>query len=131
MCQQVDNNTKNKKGKHLNYEERLLIERWWNRDKKSKVEIADLLDRSYKTIREEIKRGLTINLTTDLIEIEVYSADIAQAKYEYNLTGKGPELKIGKNHKLKKFIETCIKEKRLSPEAIVASEEFKAFGVKM
>ena len=65
MCQQVDNNTKSKKGKHLNYEERLSIERWWNRDKKSKVEIARLLDRSEKTIRNEIKRGLTINLTTE------------------------------------------------------------------
>ena len=56
MCQQVDSNIKSKKGKHLNYEERLSIERWWNRDKKSKVEIARLLDRSEKTIRNEILR---------------------------------------------------------------------------
>ena len=131
MCQQVDSNIKNKKGKHLNYEERLSIERWWNRDKKSKVEIARLLDRSEKTIRNEIKRGLTTNLTTDLIMIEVYSADIAQEKYEYNLTGKGPELKISNNHKLKKFIETSIKVERLSPEAIVVHPVFKAFNIEM
>ena len=56
MCQQ-NNNTKSKKGKHLNYEERQSIERWWNRDKRTKVEIAGLLDRTEKTIRNEIKRG--------------------------------------------------------------------------
>ena len=131
MCQQVDNNTKSKKGKHLNYEERLSIERWWNREKKSKAEIARLLERSEKTIRNEIKRGLTINLTSELIEIEVYSADIAQAKYAYNLSGKGPDLKISNNYELKEFIETSIKVERLSPEAIVIHPEFKTFGVKM
>ena len=39
MCQQ-NNNTKSKKGKHLDYSERQSIERWWNRDKRSKVEIS-------------------------------------------------------------------------------------------
>ena len=54
MCQQ-NNNTKSKKGKHLDYGERQSIERWWNRDKRTKVEIAGLLDRTEKTIRNEIK----------------------------------------------------------------------------
>lgn len=57
MCQQ-NNNTKSKKGKHLEYSERQSIERWFNRDKRTKVEIAELLDRTEKTIRNEIKRGL-------------------------------------------------------------------------
>ena len=56
MCQE-NNTTKNKKGKHLNYEERQSIERWYNRDKRSKTEIARLLDRNEKTIRNEIKKG--------------------------------------------------------------------------
>lgn len=47
MCQQ-NNNTKSKKGKHLEYSERQSIERWFNRDKRTKVEIAELLDRSEK-----------------------------------------------------------------------------------
>lgn len=68
MCQQ-NNNTKSKKGKHLEYSERQSIERWFNRDKRTKVEIAGLLDRTEKTIRNEIKRGLVKNLTTELIEI--------------------------------------------------------------
>ena len=76
-----NNNTKSRKNKHLTYEERLAIERWWNKDKRTKVEIANLLDRNEKTIRLEIKKGLTKNLTSDWIEIEVYSADIAHKKY--------------------------------------------------
>lgn len=38
------------------------IERWFNRDKRTKVEISELLDRTEKTIRNEIKRGLVKNL---------------------------------------------------------------------
>ena len=131
MCQQGYSNIKSKKGKHLNYEERLSIERWWNRDKKTKAEIARLLDRSERTIRNEIKRGLTKNLTSELVEILVYSADIAEGRYRYNLTGKGPNLKIGNNFELKKYIEVSIKKNKLSPEVIVNMPEFKAFNVSM
>ena len=79
MCQK-NNTTKSRKGKHLDYSERQSIERWWNRDKRTKVEISGLLDRTEKTIRTEIKRGLVKNLTSELIEIWVYSADVAQAR---------------------------------------------------
>ena len=61
MCQE-NNTTKSRKGKHLEYSERQSIERWWNRDKRTKVEIAELLDRTEKTIRNEIKRGLVKNI---------------------------------------------------------------------
>lgn len=117
MCQQ-NNNTKSKKGKHLEYNERQSIERWWNRDKRSKVEIARLLDRCEKTIRNEIKRGLVKNLTTELIEIWVYSADVAQQRYEYYLKAKGPKLKIDNDYELKEYIEKSIKEEKKSPEVI-------------
>ena len=50
-------------------------------EKKKKEEIANLLDRCEKTIRNEIKRGLTKNLTSDWKEVYVYSADIAHQKY--------------------------------------------------
>ncbi len=79
MCQD-NNNTKSKKGRHLEYSERQSIERWFNREHRKKIEIANLLDRTEKTIRNEIKRGLVKNLTTDLIEICVYSADVAYVK---------------------------------------------------
>ena len=117
MCH-TNNITKERKGKHLEYSERLSIERWWNRDKRAKVEIAKLLDRSEKTIRNEIKRGLVKNLTTELIEIWVYSADVAQQKYEYYLKAKGPKLKIANDYELKEYVEKSIKEDKNSPEAI-------------
>lgn len=117
MCHK-NNTTKERKGKHLEYSERLSIERWWNRDKRTKVEIAELLDRNEKTIRNEIKRGLVKNLTTELIEIWVYSADVAQQKYEYYLKAKGPKLKIDNDYELKEYVEKSIKEEKKSPEVI-------------
>lgn len=117
MCQD-NNNTKSKKGKHLEYNERQSIERWYNRDHRKKVEIAELLDRTEKTIRNEIKRGLVKNLTTDLIEIWVYSADVAQQRYEYYLKAKGPKLKIDNDYELKEYVEKSIKEDKKSPEVI-------------
>ena len=123
MCQQ-NNNTKSKKGKHLNYEERQSIERWWNRDKRTKVEIAELLDRTEKTIRNEIKRGLVKNLTTELIEIWVYSADVGQQRYEYYVKAKGPKLKIDNDYELKEYVEK-------SPEVIAKEIKEMKFKTKM
>ena len=130
MCQQ-NNNTKSKKGKHLEYSERQSIERWFNRDKRTKVEIAELLDRTEKTIRNEIKRGLVKNLTTELIEIWVYSADVAQQKYEYYLKAKGPKLKIDNDYELKEYVEKSIKEDKKSPEVIAKEIKKMNFRTKM
>lgn len=127
MCQQ-NNTTKSRKGKHLEYSERLSIERWWNRDKRTKVEIAGLLDRYEKTIRNEIKRGLVKNLTSELVEIWVYSADVAQQRYEYYLKAKGPKLKIDNDYELKEYVEKSIKEDKKSPEVI--AEEIKEMNFK-
>lgn len=130
MCQQ-NNNTKSKKGKHLEYSERQSIERWFNRDKRTKIEIAELLDRTEKTIRNEIKRGLVKNLTTELIEIWVYSADVAQQKYEYYLRAKGPKLKIDNDYELKEYVEKSIKEDKKSPEVIAKEIKKMNFKTKM
>jgi IS30 family transposase len=130
MCQQ-NNNTKSRKGKHLNYIERQSIERWYNRDHRTKVEIAKLLDKNEKTIRNEIKRGLVKNLTTELIEIWVYSADVAQQKYEYYLKAKGPKLKIDNDYELKEYVEKSIKEDKKSPEVIAKEIKTMNFKAKM
>ena len=130
MCQE-NNTTKSRKGKHLEYSERQSIERWFNRDKRTKVEIADLLDRTEKTIRNEIKRGLVKNLTTELVEIWVYSADVAQQKYEYYLKAKGPKLKINNDYELKEYVEKSIKEDKKLPEVIVKEIKTMNFKTKM
>ena len=130
MCQQ-NNTTKSRKGKHLEYSERQSIERWYNRDKRTKVEISRLLDRTEKTIRNEIKRGLVKNLTTELIEIWVYSAEVAQKRYEYYLKAKGPKLKIGNDYELREYVEKSIKEDRKSPEVIAKEIKKKNFKTQM
>ena len=130
MCQE-NNTTKSRKGKHLEYSERQSIERWFNRDKRTKVEIAELLDRTEKTIRNEIKRGLVKNLTTELIEKWVYSADVAQQKYEYYLKAKGPKLKIDNDYELKEYVEKAIKEDKKSPEVIAKEIKTMNFKTKM
>lgn len=130
MCQE-NNITKSRKGKHLEYIERQSIERWWNKDKRTKVEIAGLLERTEKTIRNEIKRGLVKNLTTELIEIWVYSADVAQQKYEYYLKAKGPKLKIDNDYELKEYVEKSIKKDKKSPEVIAEEIKEMHFKTKM
>ena len=117
MCL-LDYNKKEEKYKHLTYAERTMIETWYNWDKKSKKEISDLLHKSERTIRREINRGITTNLTSELIEIKVYSADIAYNEYILNLEAKGQELKIGSNIEMVEKIETMIKEEKKSPEVI-------------
>ena len=117
MCL-LNYNKEIKKYKHLTYAERTMLERWYNRDHLTKREIAKNLDKNERTIRREIKRGLTINLTSEYEEIEVYSADIAQEEYEKNLKAKGQDLKIGSDIEIVKRIEKMIKEEKKSPEVI-------------
>ena len=114
MCL-LNYNKEKKKYKHLTYTERTMIERWYNREHLSKKEIAKRLDKSERTIRREIKRGLTVNLNTYLEKIEVYSADIAHDEYLLNLEAKEQELKIGSNIELVNKIEKMIKEEAAAP----------------
>ena len=129
MCQ-TNYNTETKKYKHLNFIERTQIERWYNKDKKTIKEIAELLDKSERTIRREIKRGYVKNLTSNLEEIYVYSATIAHNKYQRHLRDKGPNIKLGNDYALKEYIEKGIKEERKSPEVIVAEIKKKDISFK-
>ena len=92
MCQKNYNIEKEKdkefKYKHLNYTERTQIERWYNIEHKSCGEIAKLLARSIRTIQREINRGKVKNLTSELIEIYVYSAEVSQQRYNYYIHSK-------------------------------------------
>ena len=80
-------NTKpTKKNKHLNQTERDHIERWLD-EKKSKSEIARLLNRDRTTIYREIKRGTTIQIkyvNGYEKEVKVYYADTGQTVYDNN-----------------------------------------------
>lgn len=117
MCL-INYNKKGKKYKHLTYAEKTMIERWHNKEHRTNKEIAELLNKSERTIRREIKRGLTTNLNTYLEVIEVYSADISNAEYKRNLEAKGRELKIGSNIEIINQIEKMIKEEKKSAEVV-------------
>ena len=100
-------NTKNRKGKHLNYEERIKIEALSKIGMKSE-EIAKEIGCSGRTVRRELAKGRTELLNSDLTTRVEYSADIGQKKHDYAATGKGPMLKIGNDFELVKEIERLI-----------------------
>lgn len=56
-------------------------------------EIADALHVHNSTIYREIKRGLTVQRTSELVDREVYCPDTAQRKYEESKSVHGPDLK--------------------------------------
>lgn len=93
MCL-LNYNKNQTKYKHLTYTERTMIETWYNSDKKSKKEIAKLLYKRERTIRREIKSGKVIIRGYLWEDVEEYSARIAQDKYKYEMTDKGPGLKL-------------------------------------
>ena len=125
MCL-LNYNKENKKYKHITYAERTMIETWYNKDKKSKKEIANLLHKSERTIRREINRGLVEIRGYNWEELTEYSALVAQEKYEYNKTSKGPQLKLDSNYSLVKHIEKEIIVNKKSPEVI--SKQLKEYG---
>ena len=83
----------------------------------SRREIAGQIGVHISTVYRELSRGRYIHTNTDLTEEERYSPDIAEEKYRANLRDKGPDLKIGNDHELAKYIETKIADDGYSPEA--------------
>ena len=125
MCL-LNYNKKINKYKHLTYAERTMIETWYNKDHKTKREIAELLHKSERTIRREINRGLVVVRGYEWEEISEYSAKIAQDTYEYNKTGKGPQMKLDQDIKLVEHIEGQITKEKKSPEVVAI--ELKEYG---
>ena len=115
---------------HLTWKNRLKIRRMLDERRKPK-EIADALHVHTSTIYREIKRGKTVQRTTELIDREIYCPDVAENKYRANLAAKGPALKLGNDYKLAAYIEQKIVEERYSPEAVLLKikEERLTFSV--
>ncbi len=105
--EQIKYTTKNRKGKHLNLKEREKIETL-RKEKMSAAEIAVRIGCSKRTIERELKRGTVELLNSDLTTRMEYSSQVGQLEYDKRASAKGPELKIGKNHKLVKAIEEKI-----------------------
>lgn len=117
---------------HLTWKNRLKIEKML-KEKRSVREIADALHVHNSTIYREIKRGLTQQRTSELVDVEVYCPETAQRKYQENLQAKGPDLKIGNDRSLAEYIEDKIINDHYSPAAVLAKikEEGRIFSVEI
>lgn len=121
----LNNNTEQKKSKHLNYEKRIKIEALYKAGLKSE-EIGHQIGCSGRTIRRELNKGMVELLNSDLTKRKEYSADKGEQKHKYAGTGKGPRLKIGNDYKLAEEIERLIIFEKMSPYA--AAETIKTSG---
>lgn len=111
--------TASRKGKHLNYTERILIEKLL-KVRLNKAQIAAQLDRDYSTIRREIAQGTVERLNSDLTTTMVYNADRAQDAHDLNASAKGAPVKLMAGRCAVLFISYFIRVKRWSPEAVAA-----------
>lgn len=105
---QENYSTKSRKGKHLTYEERIKVEALYKAGI-SEICIGVELSRNRRTIERELAKGMVEQLTSELKTYQTYSADVGQQTHDERATNKGPGLKIGKDHKLAKYLERSIK----------------------
>lgn len=87
-----------KKYRRLDWNDRLLIEKLYNRGC-SCPQIANILCFSSSSIYREVKRGLYPHLGAETTRRSFrYSAQIAQDYADFYATTKGPEIKLGNNY---------------------------------
>ncbi len=112
-------NTQARKGKHLNWNERILIEGFL-KAKMSRGWITKELGRNRRTIAREIECGMVDHINSDLTVTRIYNADRAQDVRDLNATAKGPKVKLKANSVALEFIRCYLVIKKWSPEAIAA-----------
>lgn len=106
---------KTKGSKCITWTQRLQLESMVKASVHKKT-MAEVLGVSLQTIYNELKRGTYTRLDSRTYEyIDTYSPEIAQASYEFNLTGKGPELKIASDYGFIEYIEKRVLKDGISP----------------
>jgi len=115
--EQAKGSTKTRKGKHLNWNERILIEGFL-RAGRAEPWIATQLGRHRRTIEREIERGLAKRIDSELIVKLAYSADRAQDVHGENASAKGPMVKLKANSVALEFIRRHLLISKWSPEVI-------------
>ena len=84
---------KTKGSKCITWTQRLQLETMVKTNVHKKT-MAEILGVSLQTIYNELKRGTYTRLDSRTYEyVETYSPDITQARYEFYLTDKGPDVK--------------------------------------
>ena len=90
-----------------------------------------MLHKSERTIRREINRGLVEIRNYDWTEGLEYSARVAQDKYEYGMTSKGPALKLDQDIRLVEHIENEILCNKKSPEVVAIQLKENGFNIEI
>ena len=108
--------------KHIKLEDRRTIEKML-KIKTPVAQIALALGKCKKTIYNEIKRGLCVQQTSEYEFIERYCADVAERRYQENLSAKGPDIKLGNDFDFAEYVEDQIVNKKRSPGAALAQIE--------
>ena len=116
---QEKGSTPSRKNKHLNWNERILIEGFL-RFGMLKPDIARQLGRDRRTIAREFELGQVEHFNSDLSTKMVYNANRAQDVHDENATAKGPAVKLMAHSAAVKFIHYYILIKKWSPEVIAA-----------
>ena len=113
---EVEENKEVKRNSDLSYDERVKIE-FMVKKKYTMQEMAEELNRNKSIISREINRHCEIkwNYKTG-IRKKIYSATIAQSKYEFGKKKAGRKSKL--NRALKQFIEDKILIEKWSPEEV-------------
>ena len=117
--EQEKGTTQARKGKHLNWNERILIEGFL-RFSMAEPDIARQLGRDRRTINREVERGQVEHINSDLTKEVVYNANRAQDVHDENATAKGPRVKLMANSAAAEFIRHYILINKWSPEVIAA-----------
>ena len=52
-------------------------------------------------------------------EYTSYSAEIAQERYDFQASNKGPQLRISNDYEFVKYVEYKIIEEKYSPDAVI------------
>jgi transposase, IS30 family len=122
---QHNNTTETRKNKHLTERERYKIE-VLVREKMTFYEISKRLGRHQRSIEREIAKGTVRLENSDSSYRNEYCADVGQRVYKENSLNKGPGLKIGKDHKLVRYIENKIIKDKYSPDAVIGEIKAKS-----
>ena len=123
---------KHKGQKNITYTQRLQIETLLNA-KQPKQKIADVVGNNIRTLYYEIKRGVYEHITKQdtfwygvkIKKENLYSAQIAQDRYEMLCLNKGRDLKIGKDFAFVEYMEKRVNQDKISPSAVLGEIKYK------
>lgn len=109
--------TQVRKFKHINYEQRKILERLLA-EGRNKVEIAKILGISRSTLYEEIKRGTVKQLNSDLTEYTKYYAETGQLVYTEHRKCCRKPYKLTEVTEFIKYAEYEMLNNKMAPDTI-------------